>query len=110
MCGKVEIKCPEEYRDLSPRDICKISTLNPCVEVAENNNILSRDNHYYYDQVQFQLGVSCQSWCDFVLYTNKGLVVDRTRYYEEHWDQLKQDLLTFYFKYYLPCLIKVCAA
>ena len=86
--GIVEIKCPEEYTDVSPRDICYISK-NPCLEVAENNNIVLKDNRYYYDQVEFQLGVTCQSWCDFVLYTNKGLVVDRIRH---NWVQRKQEL------------------
>ena len=47
------------------------------MEVTESNNIVLRDNHYYYGHVQFQLGVSCQSWYDFVLYPNIGLVVDR---------------------------------
>ena len=103
--GIVGIKCPEEYKDVSSKDIYYISKY-PCLEVAENSNIVLKENHYYYDQLQYQLGVSCQSWCNFVLYTNKGLVVDRIRYNEKHWVQLKQELLTYYSKYYLPCLIK----
>ena len=103
--GLVEIKCPEEYKDFNPRDICYISK-NPCIQVDEYQNVKLRKDHYYYDQVQYQLGVSCQSWCDFVLYTNKGLIVDRIKFDRNHWNQLKEELLQFYFKYYLLCLIK----
>ena len=53
--GIVEIKCPEEYKDLNPRDISYISK-NPCVELDENNNIVLKDNHYYYHQVQVSAG------------------------------------------------------
>ena len=27
---------------------------NPCLEVAENNNIVLKDNHYYYNKVQIR--------------------------------------------------------
>ena len=65
--GIVEVKCPEEYKDVSPREICFVSK-NPCIKIDEN--IVLRTDHYYCDQLQYQLGVSCQSWCDFVLFTN----------------------------------------
>ena len=103
--GIVEVKCPEEYKDVSPRDICFISK-NPCIKVDENGNIVLRTDHYYYNQVQYQLGVSCQSWCDFVLLTNKGLVVDRIQYNHDHWMHLREEILEFYFQSSLPRVVE----
>ena len=43
--GLVEIKCPEEYKDFNPRDICYISK-NPCIQVDEYQNVKLRKDHY----------------------------------------------------------------
>ena len=76
--GMVVVKCPEEYKDVSPGVICFISK-NPCIKIDENDNIILRTGHYYYNQVQYQLGVSCQSWCDFVLFTYNNYIIKEER-------------------------------
>ena len=48
-----------------------------------------------------QLALTTQSWCDFVLYTNKGIVIDRVRYNEQYWFKLRDKLLNFYFNFLL---------
>ena len=48
-----------------------------------------------------QLALTTQSWCDFVLYTNKGIVIDRVRYNEQYWFKLQDKLLNFYFNFLL---------
>ena len=96
--GIIEIKCSEEYKENDPRDICFISK-NPCIELIENQICLKK-THSYYDQVQMQLALTTQSWCDFVLYTNKGLVIDRILYDEKHWYDLREKLLNFYLTFY----------
>ena len=48
-----------------------------------------------------QLALTTQTWCDFILYTNKGLIIDRVKYDEEHWFELREKLHKFYFDFLL---------
>ena len=36
-----------------------------------------KTEHAYYAQVQGQMGVTGAQWCDFVVYTKRGLYVER---------------------------------
>ena len=101
--GILEVKCSEEYQSNSPRDIIYISKTS-CLEQI-GDKIQLRKDHSYYSQIQMQLGVTTQSWCDFVLYTKKGLVIDRVRYDHEHWKMLQNRLARFYFKFMLPEIV-----
>ena len=97
--GIIEIKCSEEYKNNDPYDICFISK-SFCLEIV-NGKIYLKKSHSYYDQVQMQLALTTQSWCDFIFYTNKGMVIDRVRYNENHWVALQEKLLKFYFNFLL---------
>lgn len=103
--GIIEIKCSEEYKNNDPYDICYISK-SSCLEIVDRKIYLKK-SHSYYDQVQMQLALTTQSWCDFVLYTNKGMVIDRIRYNESHWFVLREKLLQFYFDFLLDEYILV---
>ena len=103
--GSIEIKCSEEYKNNDPRDICYISK-SSCLEII-NDNIYLKRNHSYFDQIQMQLALTTKSWCDFILYTNKGMVVDRIRYDENHWFALREKLLNFYFHFLLDEYLSV---
>ena len=46
-----------------------------------------------------------QTWCDFVFYTSKGLVIDRVFYNKEHWGKLQKSILDFYFHYMLDEIV-----
>ena len=54
-----------------------------------------------YNQIQMQLGLTTQTWCDFILYTIKGIMINRVKYNEEHWKNLRKTLIEFYFSYML---------
>lgn len=58
--------------------------------------------HVYYDQVQGLMGLSGAPWCDFIVYTSKGLSVERIRFDQDHWNNLCGKLCEYYFKYFLP--------
>ena len=104
--GILEVKCSEQYKDIDPKSICHISP-NPCIVInKENGHIDINKNHSYYDQIQMQLAVTCRTWCDFVLYTSKGLVIDRVEFDEFYWESLQRNILEFYFKYMLPEIVE----
>ena len=103
--GLLEIKCPYTYRDSTPQE----ASVKPgfFCELIDENVCLKRD-HFYYDQVQGQLAVSGLQWCDFVVFTNVGINIERINFNEEYWRQtLFPKLTEFYFNHGLPYLVKV---
>ena len=85
--GFLEIKCPYSHRDETPEAACESS--NFCCSLESTNGVPTvtlRKSHKYYCQVQGQMGVGCRPWCDFVVYTNKGLSVERISFDNEFWN------------------------
>jgi len=56
----------------------------------------------YYDPFQGLMGLSGAKWCDFIVYTSKGMSVERIKFDQDHWDTLSGNLCEYYFKYFLP--------
>lgn len=97
--GLAEVKCSYKYRDVSVEEACK----NPdfCAEVVidggRDKSIHLKHSHVYYSQVQGQLAITGRTWCDFILYTNKGFTVDTITFNETFWNnELLPALDTFY--------------
>lgn len=106
--GLAEIKCPYKYRDITPQDAskqtdfcCKLSTRCDATTVVE----LKR-THPYYAQIQGQLAITERKWCDFVIFTTKGICVERIEYDAEFWeDKLLPKLINFYDNCFCPCIV-----
>ena len=73
--GIVEFKCLFTQRDNIPQEACTDPTFY-CLLNNEGKMVLNR-NHLYYHQVQLQLYVSAAHWCDFCIFTKKGVMVER---------------------------------
>ena len=43
------------------------------------------------------MGVSGASWCDFIVYTKKGISVERIAFDPAYWAELRQKLASYYF-------------
>ena len=102
--GIIEIKCSEEYKDIDPQDMVYIAK-NSCLEIIDNKVVLKK-KHSYYDQITMQLALTTQTWCDFIFFTSKGMVIDRIRFDAEHWRKLCDKILKFYFDYMLDIFIE----
>ena len=102
--GIAEFKCPFTKKDLSPFDACQDPTFY-CT--MSNNQLHLNRNHHYYHQVQLQLFVCmdmCQ-WCDFCIYTLKGVAVERI-WLDTDWCNMYISELESYFDgYMLPEII-----
>ena len=59
-----------------------------------------KTSHAYYAQVQGQMGVSGVEWCDFVVYTKKGMSVERIPFKKQYWNDLKQPS-NYYFAHFI---------
>ena len=64
--------------------------------------ILVNKSHIYYDQIQMQLALTKQSWCDLIFYTSRGLIIHRLQFEETHWHRLQTN---FYFQYMLDKVV-----
>ena len=59
-----------------------------------------KKDHAYYTQVQGQLALTGAEWCDFVVYTHKGLIIQRIYFESAFWDILYEKLASVYFGLY----------
>ena len=90
--GLVEIKCPYTLRNLRPEDACKDPSFY--CEIVEGKPTLKRKHDYYY-QIQVQLGICGLAWCDFVVFFQKGIIIERIRFDNEFWNKMIAKLTVF---------------
>lgn len=100
--GLVEIKCAHSKRNITPFDACSDPSFF-CRKNDQGKPELKR-SHHYYAQVQGQLGITGSSWCDFVVYTQKGLSIERIYFNKQYWDIMMPKLMDFYIQHVTPVL------
>lgn len=66
-----------------------------------SDTVLLRTSHQYYAQVQGQLAIGGRPWCDFVVYTTKGISVQRIKFDNHYWENILLPKLT---EFYDNCL------
>ena len=73
--GITEFKCPFSKNEITPREACD----DPNFYCYYDRGLHMKKSHHYYHQVQLQLfvGTDQYDWCDFCVYTPKGLKVER---------------------------------
>ena len=88
----------------TPEDLCKdenfyFSLVNDCLQLSKN--------HQYYHQVQLQLYVASDKakWCDFCVFTLKGVCVERIEPDMFWQEQTVPQLDEYYFKHIIPELL-----
>lgn len=99
--GLVEVKCSFSKRNVSPKEAC-MDTAFLC-EIVDSTFCLKKDHHYY-AQIQGQLGITGAMFCDFVLYTKKGLGIQRIMFDEMYWRTMSSKLRCFFLNDFLPVL------
>jgi hypothetical protein len=98
--GILEVKCPYKYRSVKPREAAAIDK-DFCLGTSRYGNLNLRTNHHYFCQVQGQMLLTGAKWCDFVVYTFKGLHIERIAFDEMFCDNMLNKLNNFYFESYL---------
>ncbi len=101
--GLVEIKCPYTLRNLRPKDACKDPSFY--CEIVEGKPRLKRKHDYYY-QIQGQLGICGLAWCDFVVFFQKGIIIERIKFDNVFWNKMIAELTVFYHVHMLHYLLK----
>ena len=93
--GFLEVKCPYSARTVTPTDACAISGFC-CILDPGTGQLKLKENHAYYCQVQGQMAIGERPWCDFVIFTSKGISIQRIDFNEKFWKDLFTKLSTFY--------------
>ena len=96
--GLSEVKCLETKFLVTPLDACSDSKF-----FLENRNgeLKLKRNHKYSSQVRGLLGVTGARWCDFVVYTSKGMSIERIPFDDQYWKTIKGTIKSYYFTHFL---------
>ena len=99
-CGQgiLEVKCPYTVRD-------GITDDENFFMSKANGKWYLKNNHIYYYQVQMQLHVCMVSYCDFVVWTMRDLLIQRVRIDEIFFASKVEHLQAFYTNGILPEVI-----
>ena len=96
--GLAEVKCPHTKFHVTPLEAC--SDPNFFMEKISDTQCRLKRDHAYYGQVQGQMGVTGAKWCDFIVYTSKGIYIERIAFDPVYWGNLKNELLRYYFEHF----------
>ncbi|KAK3108711.1 hypothetical protein FSP39_013948 [Pinctada imbricata] len=104
--GLIEIKCPYVLKNVSPCMAQKSMTMKEeknffCTFQSDGTLRLKR-NHKYYYQIQMQLAICEQKVCDFVIWSQHGMSVERIQMDESFWNHTYPKLLRFHKEYLVP--------
>lgn len=82
-----------------------MSKNSSCAIVNGNYALKKSISSPYYVQMLGQMAVCKLSYCDFVLYTQKDIYVERVNFSQADWELLFEKLKSFYVQYVLPKLV-----
>jgi len=97
--GLAEVKCPYTKYNVTPLDACSDSKF--FMEKLSDNECRLKEDHQYYAQVQGQMAITGTRWCDFIVYTSKGLYVQRIPFNYVYWEKLVRGLTSYYFNHFI---------
>jgi len=93
-------KFPSSKFNVTPEEVC--SDPNFRLELVNGSPRLTERNHEYYDQIQGQLAQNGATWCDFIIYTSRGLSIESIPFDKESWSYVRALLHRSCFRYFLP--------
>ena len=102
--GLLEVKCPFAHRFETAEEACADDTF--CCDIV-NGEVKLKRKHKYYLQVQGQMAVTGKKWCDFVIWTLKGMSVERIFFDSELWSRMLFSLDSFYIGAMVPELFSL---
>ena len=79
--GLIEIKCPFSKRNVHPQYMLKVK--NFYVELRDGMLHLKEEHsNGYHSQIQMAMGLSQLKFCDFIVYSFKGMIIIRIPFRE----------------------------
>lgn len=96
--GILEVKCPSTKSAVTPLDACADPKFF-CEQAGDQCYL--KTNHEYYAQVQGQTPITGAAYCDFVVYTLKGMSIQRIKSDQQFWDNMSDKLNACYFQHFI---------
>ena len=87
------MKCPYSRRNRTPAEACADSKFF-CT--LESGQVKLRQSSNYFCQVQGPMAIGERLWCDFVVYTPKGISIERITFDPKYWNNVLTKLTEFY--------------
>jgi hypothetical protein len=101
--GLLEVKCPISIAGLHPQ-----SANLPFLQDVDGCRSL-KISHKYYTQVQMQMAITKRYWCDFVVYSTRGLYLERIHYDAVFWENVEDILTRSFYSYVVPEIVSSSA-
>lgn len=76
LAGIIEIKCPYKIKDMKPHDINNNNLKNMCYTLLNQKMRLKRTHQYYY-QIQFCIAMMDVCFCDFIVWSAHGILIEK---------------------------------
>ena len=92
--GGIEVKCPFKHRKNSIEEACKDSAF--CLIMCDGQIMLNWKHDYYY-QVTGQIALTGAEFCDFVVWTEVDIHIERILLDVTMWAEMKAKLAHFYY-------------
>ncbi|KAL1430309.1 hypothetical protein MTO96_015135 [Rhipicephalus appendiculatus] len=102
--GCVEVKCPYSMKDADQEKLLACGDI--CVSFDSLNHPALKPTYPYFAQVMGQMAITKLQWADFVMYGENYICVQRVRFDEKVWHEMKQKLDSFYFDTLLPYFVR----
>lgn len=99
----IEIKCPWQFRDQHPKIVARDE--KHCIFNNNTNRWEVTPNCPYYCQIQGQLGIYGYSECDLIIYTKQGIHISTAVFDEEFFNNMIENLISFYKKNIFPYIV-----
>ena len=88
---------------VTPKDAC--TDVKFCCELT-NGQCKLKASHSYYFQIQGQMAITGAKWCDFVVFTKKGMSIERIPFNADFWNELENKLIAYYYDHFIDFAIK----
>ena len=106
--GVVEVKCPFIYRDRNPCEIHDVDQNFLGGKHSSSNSVCPKNlkrNHKHYSQIIGQIHLAKVGYCDFLVWTTKGLHIERIEANKNYFENMEPKLKGYFIKIVLPELL-----
>ena len=105
--GCLEVKCPYSIEgnvtiELTPDEIEQKYGKKFFMHRSDDKMLYLPETHPYYAQVQGEMAILNVEWCDFVVYSNGSVIVDRILADYDYWTKMCEVLDEFYIHHIVP--------
>ena len=105
--GCLEIKCPYSIEgnvtvELTPDEIEQKYGRKFFMRRGDDKMLHLAETHPYYAQVQGEMAILNVEWCDFVVFSNGSVIVDRILADHDYWTKMCDVLDEFYVQHVVP--------